>query len=177
MPFELKRVSHVHFAMIEMALAGATNSQIAQAMSRTPESVGMIMRSPVVQNELALRRASQNKTIDKIAGSTLHEAKEKLHQAAADAVDIHVSLMKHSADERVKQVSASEILKRTYDRAADQAGNGQGSIAVTLGPGAMLNLQIALRESSGIPEPEQVSPTEPESSQLVGEPSQESEAA
>jgi len=147
MPQEVKRLSHVHMAIVEMALAGATRNEIASAMGRTPESVGLIIRSPLFQHELARRRDEQQKVIDGEASGTINHARKTLAEATQSAAEKLISVMKTTPDARLQKDAAVEILKRTYDpKYAAERGSNQ--LALTLQPGALLNLQIALRESS-----------------------------
>lgn len=170
---ELKQLSHVHQAIAEMVLAGATNREIANAMGKTDMTVSIIIRSPLFQDYVARRRASQQQTIDGVAASTINQAKITLENSAQQAADKLKSLMTDSPDQKVQQTSAVEILKRTYDRDFGRADVSHGgTFNFHLSEGALLNLQIALDESKAL----SILPTQAEplpSGSTEGEPSVE----
>ncbi len=58
---ELQRLLPRHHAIINLALAGMSRKGIAEKISLTPEAVGIILRVPIVQDELAL--ADQNMSL------------------------------------------------------------------------------------------------------------------
>lgn len=154
MGHEVSRLTHVHMAMVELALAGATVSEIASAMGRTPQSVSLIVRSPHFQNELARRRKEQQITIDHQASGTINRAKTLIEENALRAAETLRGLMETSKDVRLQKDCAVEILKRSFDRKYGQIGvDGQPVLSLNLQPGALLNLQIALKESSQLGQP------------------------
>lgn len=143
---ELNQLSQKHFAMVEAALAGNSNRDIAAAFGLTESSVSLILRSPLFQDELARRRATQQRATDQLTASTLNESKRALEASALKAANVHIDLLE-SCDAKVRQTSATEILKRTHDNKFLIGQNGMPTVNINLGPDALLNLQIALKES------------------------------
>lgn len=143
---ELKSLSHVHLAMIELALAGETNRDISAATGMTESTVSIIMRTGLFQDELARRRLELQRQLDGACAGTVNAARVSLEKAALAAAETHIKLLS-SLDPKVQQVSATEILKRTYDKKYLIGENGQPTININLGPEGLLNLQIALKES------------------------------
>lgn len=150
---ELDSLSHKHMAMVELALAGATNNEIARQMDMSASRVSIILRSGLFQDELARRRKQQNHQHDQASAGSIGAAKIALEENALAAAQCHIDIMNKSLDPKVKQVSATEILRRTFDRVHGVGGSVAGGVqAVQLNVGQLQILQIALKEAKELDE-------------------------
>lgn len=149
---ELDALSHKHMAMVELALAGATNNEIARQMEMTASRVSIILRSGLFQDELARRRKQQNHVHDQASAGSIGQAKKAMEESALAAAQVHINLMTTSLDPKVKQVSATEILRRTFDRVHGVGGAIAGPQAVQLNINQLQVLQVALREAKELDE-------------------------
>ena len=138
---ELERLSQVHLKMVELALAGMSTKDIAEVCDRTPQSISMILRSPLFQEELSKRRSAQVQKIDQTVGSTVAAARSRIEGAADRAAEVEISLL-NSVDDSVKRQSAQYILDKALGTSKEPTG------ATIIIQGDNLNLQnVALAES------------------------------
>lgn len=145
---ELQRLTHVHQAMVELALQGLPRNEIAKLMNRTPESVGMVINSPLFQAELARRRGEQTAKTDDVQVLGKAEAGRILEENAANAATRMVDLL-GSSDEKIALQSAKDILDRTYGKGASE----QNPASVTvLNVEKMQMLVQTIREARAIRE-------------------------
>jgi len=121
MPHELQRLLPRHFFIIDLAIAGLGQKDIAEVAGMSQAGIGLILRSPLVQDELARRRAHKERALDQGLVSTISRAKEVLESHAVDAAQKHVDLI-HSLDENVAQRSATDILNRVFKQEGHQVG-------------------------------------------------------
>jgi len=133
---ELQRLLPRHHEIIKMCLCGITRNDIASTLKMSPEGVGLIINSPLFQDELARQREMQ---IRKDSEVRSNDALDILQNAAADAAQKHVNLL-DSDDERVVQASANAILDRVLK------GNDAGKGLVKLDQGVVNMLQITINE-------------------------------
>jgi hypothetical protein len=145
MSHELQKLSQVHLKMVELALAGWNQKEMAEAMQCTTGSVGLIVKSGLFQQELSRRRAEQQKQLDSGQLDNLSLARNILEQNAPKAAMAMKDLL-DSTDQRVRQASAVDILNRTLGKGME-AGQQAGTV-IQLGPGSLLVLQQALAESA-----------------------------
>lgn len=110
---ELQRMMPAHHRIVDLALQGYTNRQIAEQMNRTPEGIGLVLKSPLVQGELSRRREIQNQAQATGSANTLNRAKEILIEAAVPAANTLVSLL-DAQDDSIKRQSANDIFKMIY---------------------------------------------------------------
>lgn len=144
---QLEKLNHIHLSMVELCLAGHSPEAIAHATSRTVTSVRMVIGSPLFQQELARRRGEQNKRSDQTIGVHRSEAKRILEESLVTAANRQIELL-DSNDERVRQTAVSAIFDRTFGKQTEPAG--QSGSVIRIEAGAMLNLQLALAEDSGL---------------------------
>jgi len=116
---EIQRLQQQHLKIVDLALAGLTRSQIAGEMKRTPESVGMILKSPLVQNELSRRRALLEPKIDKDISNSVSRAKELIEETSESAAKEMKSLLREESP-RIRYSAARDILDRAMGRAQDK---------------------------------------------------------
>jgi hypothetical protein len=91
MSHQIQRLLPTHFMILDLVLAGHTRTAIAELVGRTPESVGMVIGSPIFQNELTRRRRETQRegtdTLSRDRDRILGKARSILDQAAADAAE------------------------------------------------------------------------------------------
>lgn len=132
-----------HFKMIELALQGHAVNKIAEILGMNKCAVSSVLRSPMIQNELARRRAElQLQTIEKENLATTG-AMNILNEQADRAARTLGSLL-DSCDERIKLSSAKEILDRVLNKNGDE---GQPRIMIQADQLQMLN--VSIKESLG----------------------------
>ena len=140
MAWELKTMKARHKLIIDLHLAGLKNTEIAEEMDNTAESVGMILRSPIVQEELARRRYAVDKVSDQAVGNVAARAKEILAAASANAAQLLVDQIDHQ-DPRVAQNAALSILEESFG-----TKSGGPAMVVNINTNQLALLQQTLSE-------------------------------
>ena len=116
---ELQRLQQQHLHIVDLALTGLTRSQIAGEIKMTPQNVGMILKSPLVMNELARRRALLEPKIDKDISNSVTRAKELIDETSESAAKEMKSLLREESP-RIRYSAARDILDRAMGRAQDK---------------------------------------------------------
>lgn len=106
-------MTHVHHRMVDLALAGMTRQAIAQELDYSPEGVGIVLNSPLVQAELARRRALADKDQTTKLTSHLQKAREILEEAAVPAAQTMVELLDNQ-DPNIRRLTAKDIFSQVY---------------------------------------------------------------
>lgn len=139
----VRRIMPRHFAIIDMVLAGHKNVVIAETLGMRPESVNLILRSPLVQAELARRRREDSTPemmrMDKDA--VLGKARSILEQATEKASLKLVELV-DSPDASIQLRAAEKILDRVFGKDKDT-----GAAVINITSEHVQLLSIALKES------------------------------
>mgnify|MGYP001219281562 FL=1 len=140
----LKRLLPRHHKILDLTLKGYTTTQVADSLNISRSAVSRITGSPLFQDTLSRRREKQDAIADNTTMAVLQEARDHIHRAALDAVNVHTDVI-HSgeATTRQKQVSASEILDRAFGKQDEK----KAQPAVILQGAAIENLLVALKES------------------------------
>jgi hypothetical protein len=146
MGHQLERLNAAHLHIVELCLKGHTISQIAQLLDRSAVGVGLIVNSPLFQDELARRRSQKNKTNDETGSADLAEAERVLNQASVDAAKT-LKQQLSLTDEKVRQTSAIAILQQTFNRQKVQTNSGVTGVVV-MSPAGLELLQRALSEDT-----------------------------
>lgn len=142
---ELQRLNQTHHAMIECCLVGMTRTQIAEAFERSEVGVGLILQSPLFQQELARRRKTHQQTNDQANASVLAQAKDIIERNATKAANTVVSLL-DSQDESVRGKHAENLLDRVFGTKQVAASNTFNGPVMMLDGDALANLRTALAE-------------------------------
>lgn len=126
--------------MVDLHIAGLKNTQIAEEMDCTEQSVGMILRSPIVQEEIARRRGMVDRKVDEATANVVARAKQLLEQNTERAAS---ELCKQigSEDKRLSQNACLEVLEMAFG----QKSNTQGP-TVVVNADQVLILQQTLSE-------------------------------
>ncbi len=146
--YNLQELKQRHYRIVELCLEGITRNDIAHTIGMTPEGVGLIISSPLFQDELARRREIRNKTMDdNHCGDTLR-VKEILEENAEAAAQTQVDLLK-SEDESIKLRASGSILDRVLGKPQSNDVSS-GVVGLTISADQVQILQIALSESQGL---------------------------
>lgn len=147
---QIERLLPRHFRIIELALTGMNQADIAAELKMTPVAITYILSSPIVQNEIARRRRALEKKADEAHSLGITRAKSILEENAHKAAQLHVDVLENEAEEtRTRQLSANAILDRVYGA---RGGTDQQSVTVINAEQVQL-LQVALSESNAAAEP------------------------
>ena len=134
---ELKRLLPRHYKILSLCLEGFRRTDIAEALGMSPVGVGLIINSPLFQDELARQRVGKNQDSRDIAATQDLDAMNILQKAASAAAQKHVDLLQ-STNERTSQLSANSILDRVLSR--------EGSVATKLDANVINILQVTIKE-------------------------------
>lgn len=142
---ELQRLNPRHQKMIELTLQGFKPGEIAEQLGVSREGVTWVLGSAPAQDELARRRASQERIHDDTVASTVVKAAARIEAASLDAANGLVDLM-GSQDERVRLLSIKEILDRA---GASTSAKSSGATVQILSAERVQLLVQSIRESKG----------------------------
>ncbi len=138
-PNELQRLLPRHYKILALCIEGFTRKDIALALEMSPEGVGLIINSPLFQDELAKRRVSSISDARQLSVTKDLSALNIMQEAATSAAQKHVDLLS-SENDRTAQMSANSILDRVL--AVDKQNVGAMKLDQTI-----INLlQITINE-------------------------------
>lgn len=138
--WEVSSMKAKYKLMVDLHIAGLKNIQIAEEMDCTPESVGMILRSPIVQEEIARRRNMVDRKVDEATANVVARAKQILEQNTERAATVLCEQI-GSEDKRLSQNACLEVLEMAFG----QKSNTQGP-TVVVNADQVLILQQTLSE-------------------------------
>ena len=138
-PNELQRLLPRHYKILRLCIEGLTRKEIALGLSMSPEGVGLIINSPLFQDELAKHREVSMKDAREISNVQDVEAINILQEAASDAARKHVDLL-NSDNDRTAQMSANSILDRVM------ASDKNGVAGIKIDQNVINLLQITINE-------------------------------
>jgi hypothetical protein len=142
MSYEIERMLPRHYAIMEASLNGLSNVKIAEAFDMSQTAIGQILLSPIVQSEMARRRASRSQQLDKAALDYVAQAKDEIEKSSLAAARTIKTLL-DSSDENIRLKSASKILDQVFATKDNKSGSGNLILNIE-----QLNLlQTALGES------------------------------
>lgn len=141
---QLERLNHCHHAIIECALAGMTRNEIATEFGRSPEGVGLILNSPLAQQEMARRREQQRRTNDTSTAAVLSRAKQLMEENSVKAVEKVVQHIS-SPDDATSLKASNSLLDRVFGSGPKKDGEGTG-VTFQLGPDALKTLAEAMSQ-------------------------------
>lgn len=128
---------------MDLHIQGLDAKEIARMMGKSEVGVGMVIRSPVFEEECARRRAATEKANDEAVAVVAVRAKEKIEGAAEDAADKLVELM-DDENSAIQFKSCTDILDRVFGRAGDKEDKRP---TILIEGDALFNLQLAIREA------------------------------
>lgn len=107
----LQKLNNRHQKMIELCLAGYTNGQLAEVFGMTDSRISLILKTPIFQHELALRREKQNQVTDVTTATVLARAKDLLDVNSFKAAKVQSELLESESD-TIRRGAANDILNR-----------------------------------------------------------------
>lgn len=133
-----------HFKIIDLASAGHDSRTIAQTLGMQPATISMILKSPLVQAEIARIRADNREAsvLGMDRDAVLGKARSILEQACEKAAKKHEELLE-SPDASIQLRAASSILDRVYGKTGEQ----RSSLVVNITGEQIQLLSLALKES------------------------------
>lgn len=138
-PHQLQKLIPRHFKILDLYLEGMSQVDIAKEVGMHQANIGLVVRSPVFQNELALRRSLREKDEKELRQTGLVQAKGVLEGAAFRAAETQVGLLE-SEDDRIKLASSNSILDRVF-------GDEKGPVGVVINTETVQLLSLAVQES------------------------------
>ncbi len=144
----IQRILPRHFAIIDLAVAGHDNKAIAETLGCSTSQVGLILRSPVAQMEIARRRKSSTETeilgLDRSA--VMGKARSILEQATESAATtLENELLNDKPEVRLK--AANSILDRAFGNGADS----RRGVVMNISSENIALINLALKESEYVP--------------------------
>lgn len=143
---QIQRILPRHYRIIEMAAANHDAKVIAEALEMNVGSVKILLKDPLVQSEIARRKAADDTT--EIMGmdrnAAMGKARSILEQASIKAAGVHEQLLE-SPDGSIALRAAKQILDRVFgekEKGSHQVFN------ITAENVSLLNL--ALKESDNV---------------------------
>ncbi len=101
-----------HFKILDLALAGWTNKNIAAHFEMSQTQVSIVINSPMFQHQFAMRRSNLEEQMDSKSVEHLDEATLELKKNATLAAKKLVKSLE-SQNELIVLKSANDILDRT----------------------------------------------------------------
>lgn len=161
--YQVKKLLPRHYRILELRLAGLSNKAIAESVDCTPQTVGIVSRSPLFRAEYQRRLASQtqNRVVEE-ADAFASLARSTLEQNAERAAQTQVDLLE-SEDDSVRLRSSGSILDRVLGKPEGTQASDGPSIKVEIQTKDAQLLILALRESKEIPHAQGHAEESPES--------------
>ena len=108
---QIETLNNRHYRIIELALRGLGNREIAETLGMTTNAICIIMNSASFQHELALRRQQLNAISNQKIVEETDDVAEAIRRATKQAVRRLVSCI-DSEDEAIAMRASTEILDR-----------------------------------------------------------------
>jgi HEAT repeat protein len=144
-PHNVQRLLQRHYKIIDLAAAGHDVKTIAETLGMKPHSIGLILKSPLVQHELAkVRKQSKESEVlgmdrEALRGKTL----SILEQASVKAAEVVQELLE-DVNPTVRLRASDSILDRVFGNQKD--GHGMSTVINITAENVQL-LHQALKES------------------------------
>jgi len=151
--WEPKRLLPGHRKIIELAIDGLSHRDIARLMGRTPEGIGLVLGSKLVQEEIARRRGEVEAKVDGVRVLHTDLARQTLNEASLGAAERLAEIALSSVDEKTSKDACKQVLDFAFG--SQEAGKG-GTQVTVLNIEQLAILQQVLREDSDEPAPRAV---------------------
>ena len=109
--FNLQKFTPRHYAILDMFIAGATDSQVAEKFEMSLAQIRNIRRSPSFQHQFSIRRSNSETYQAECSQNEIDEAKLTLKRAAQKAAQRLVDGV-DEAEPSIALKSANDILDR-----------------------------------------------------------------
>lgn len=141
----IQRLLPRHFKIIDLAAAGHDAKAIAETLQMSPASVGTVLRSPIVQSELARQRQrmQESEVLHLDREATLGKARSILELATEKAAKVHEQLLENP-DPNVQLRAADKILDRVFGKDKED----RRAAVINISADQVQLLTIALKESN-----------------------------
>lgn len=148
--YHIQRLLPRHYRILELRLAGLSNKAIAATVGCTPQSVSIVIRSPMFQAEYNRKLSTQTEgAVAAEVDAFASRARSTLQQNAERAAQTQVELL-DSEDDSVKLRSSSSILDRVLGKVEGSQASDGPSIKVEIQTKDAQLLILALNESKEI---------------------------
>ena len=140
-----KHLSTRHRALMRRLLAGQTVSQAATELGMSMGRVSIVSNSPLFKEEMAIMQKEIAGEFVKNESSKVHTdmVRTRLSEEALASLNTIVGLRDGAQSERVRQLSAIEILDRAGFKAPERV---EGSVLLDASDGLMSAIQQAMKE-------------------------------
>jgi predicted XRE-type DNA-binding protein len=142
---QLQHINSKHRAMMRYLIAGKTVGEIANIFGITQPRVSTIINSPLFRAEREKMEKEVTSQFVENEGSKIHTnvVREMLQEEALKSLNKIIELRDGATSERVRQLSALEILDRAGYKAAEKI---EGVVEIDASEGLVNAIQIAVRE-------------------------------
>lgn len=145
----VERLTSRHYAILDLAIAGATNTEIAEKVKMSRAQVGIIQNSPCFKHQFALRRKLVEEKNDEKQAISLDKTRTMLESSALMAAEKIVHHI-NSSDDKTSLRAAESILDRTgYPKETKVEGNKVG-LTIVLDNKQMVTLNETLVMVDGV---------------------------
>ena len=140
-----KSISTRHQALMRRLLAGQTASQAATELGMSVGRVSIVSNSPLFKEEMAIMQKEISGEFVKNESSKVHTdmVRTRLSEEALASLNTIIRLRDSAQSERVRQLSAIEILDRAGFKAPERV---EGSVLLDASDGLMSAIQQAMKE-------------------------------
>lgn len=144
----IRALNQRHFRIIDLALLGRTNKDIAQELNMSAAQVSHVLNSPNIEHEFAVRRARIEEQTDEQIVSGEDEVTKALREGAVAAARKLVTAV-NSPDEALAVRASGDILDRAgYPKVQKREGGGNQTTLV-VGSGDISRLTETLEMDNG----------------------------
>lgn len=113
----LQRLTSAHRVLIQDHLDGFSREEIASRHGYSPVGVGLVLNSPLAQQEIARRRSQLESAALGVGLSTAKETKQIIDRAGHKAA-VTMEQLLDDPDGNIRFKSAKDLLDRTYGQGA-----------------------------------------------------------
>jgi hypothetical protein len=146
----IQRMLPRHFKMLDLKMAGMTDRAIAEMVGCTPQSVGIIARSPLFKAELNRRLKERNSTaVEDEIEAHASKARSVLEGHAERAATVQGELLECD-DDSVRLRASGSILDRVLGKPEGSETSGGTQVNVQINAKDAQVLITALKESKEI---------------------------
>ena len=140
-----KHISSRHRAIMRCQIAGHTISEIAEMMGMTVPRVSLIVNSPLYKEEKLKMEEEVKQEFVKTEGSKVQSdlIRVRLKEEALASLDTLIRLRDDAGSERVRQLSAIEILDRAGYKSSDKF---EGEVVIDASDGLIDAITQAMKE-------------------------------
>ncbi len=140
----IRELTPRHYKILDYAVKGTPNKEIAERLSMSQVQVGVIISSPSFQHQFALRRKEYETTLDEHSACEVDEVKNVLKESALKAAQKLIDGI-DSKSERTGIKCATEILDRTGYPKETKVGGDTVATQIIINSKDFANLKESLK--------------------------------